>query len=414
MNNKKGIENKTTSKKHSDKTAAETKSIGFDYQYYFFLWKVLALKSGESVGLEVKDDVHIQLSDNKLILYQIKHTVQKKSDGTPKNLTESDDDLWKTLSNWAKLISDKNDGREQENKQRSYLKNTRFVLATNKSSGAKNNILVNFVLLQNESVTLISIKETFQDFANASKNNDIKSYITDILKLDDSVLEAFLSQVSFELDEDDIIQKCKNEIRSDKIPENKIEDVYRDVDSAIREDNFIDVKSGKKIEVTYDDFLLKYRRHYDLARSPSLTIRPFSGTMPDQLEDQVFIQQLLEIQDIQSDDIEAISEFTRFRLKLNSNIDEWIQRGEITDGEVESLKEEAVSQWKNEFRASYRAETVEPSYNAKGLSILDLLRKSNLEVDGQKLGADMSNGEFYELANTPIIGWRKDWEKYKK
>ena len=43
-----------------EKTAAETKSIGFDYQYYFFLWKLLSLETGESVGLEVKDDVHTQ------------------------------------------------------------------------------------------------------------------------------------------------------------------------------------------------------------------------------------------------------------------------------------------------------------------------------------------------------------------
>ena len=45
-------------KTHIEKTAAETKSIGFDYQYYFFLWKLLSLRKGESVGLEVKDDVH--------------------------------------------------------------------------------------------------------------------------------------------------------------------------------------------------------------------------------------------------------------------------------------------------------------------------------------------------------------------
>lgn len=57
-----------------EKTAAETKSIGFDYQYYFFLWKLLSLETGESVGLEVKDDVHTELNNGKQIFYQIKHT----------------------------------------------------------------------------------------------------------------------------------------------------------------------------------------------------------------------------------------------------------------------------------------------------------------------------------------------------
>ena len=101
-------------KTHSEKTAAETKSSGFDYQYYFFLWKVLSLKKGESVGLEVKDDVHTELDNDEQVFYQIKHTVQTKSDGSSANLKTSDTDLWKTLSNWAQVISDKNDNRDKK------------------------------------------------------------------------------------------------------------------------------------------------------------------------------------------------------------------------------------------------------------------------------------------------------------
>ena len=63
-------------KTHVDKTSAETKSIGFEYQYYFFLWKVLSLEHGETVGLEVKDDVHTELNDSTQILYQLKHTIK--------------------------------------------------------------------------------------------------------------------------------------------------------------------------------------------------------------------------------------------------------------------------------------------------------------------------------------------------
>jgi len=87
--------------KHIDKTSSETKSIGFDYQYYFFLWKLLSLKPGQSVGLEVKDDVHTELNNNIQIFYQLKHTIQKNKAGEIINLTASDTDFWKTLSNWC-------------------------------------------------------------------------------------------------------------------------------------------------------------------------------------------------------------------------------------------------------------------------------------------------------------------------
>ena len=98
---------------HVDKTSAEDKSIGFDYQYYYFLNELINLKQGQTLGLEVMDDVHSELSDNSQILVQLKYTIQTKLDGTPKNLTALDADFWKTLSNWCKVISDENAGTER-------------------------------------------------------------------------------------------------------------------------------------------------------------------------------------------------------------------------------------------------------------------------------------------------------------
>lgn len=114
-------------RKHTEKTSADSKAIGFDYQYYFFLWKLLSLKTGESVGYEVKDDVHTELANDHQILYQIKHTVKLNSSGSPKNLTTSDSDLWHTLSNWVQVITDANDGRENKGEQLKFLEKTRNV-----------------------------------------------------------------------------------------------------------------------------------------------------------------------------------------------------------------------------------------------------------------------------------------------
>ncbi|MFM1345278.1 hypothetical protein WFP14_01755 [Yersinia proxima] len=43
-----------------DKTSAEKKSIGFSYQDYVALKHALELKPGESIGIEVFDDVHLE------------------------------------------------------------------------------------------------------------------------------------------------------------------------------------------------------------------------------------------------------------------------------------------------------------------------------------------------------------------
>lgn len=231
--------------------------------------------------------------------------------------------------------------------------------------------------------------------------------------LEEEILKEFLLKVFFELDEDDIIEKCKNAIKADKIDVNRIDGVFASLDSSIRADNFIKIEGGDRIQITFDDFYFKYRRHYDLSRNESLSIKEFKGTLPKTLESQTFIKQLIEIEDVQSDDFEDIAEFTRFKLKLQNNIIIWLRNGEITQEEISRFKQDAIDQWSNKHRSAFRRVSDEFDYNITGLEVLDFMREGKLSIAGQVLDTDMSNGTFYDLSDVPIIGWRKDWEKYK-
>lgn len=128
-------------KSRVDTTSAEDKSIGFDYQYYFFLNALLNLKTGQVVGLEVLDDVYIELADGTQLLVQLKHTIQTNAAGLPKNLTTMDSDLWKSLSNWSRVVVDPAEGRGNLPAQLAFIKKTGFVLASNKSEGHTNLLL---------------------------------------------------------------------------------------------------------------------------------------------------------------------------------------------------------------------------------------------------------------------------------
>jgi hypothetical protein len=401
-------------KTRAEVTAAEKKAIGFDYQYYFFLWKVLSLNTGESVGLEVHDDVHTELDNDEQVLYQLKHTIKVKSDGTPVNLQTLDLDLWKTLSNWALTISDKNDGREQANKQLGFIKKTTFVLASNKSSNSSNELLSIIKSLQSKKATWRDAKLFLETKCTQTQSTEVRSYITDILNLDDDVRNQMFLKIHFELDENDIVKRCKEAIKADKVNESKIDFVFSSIDSAIRNDNFIDIKEGRNIQVSFDDFYTKYRKHYDIARNGELTIEPFGGHMPDRLEQQVFIQQLIEIGDLTESDLDEISRYTTSRLKLENNIDRWRQEGEITDYELENFKDEAKDQWRNSHKMAYRNLQGESSYNDAAIKVVDTMRERMLHISNQSLGTALSNGTFYYLSNLPQIGWRKDWAKYKK
>ncbi|WP_366185839.1 hypothetical protein [Flavobacterium ovatum] len=404
----------SNNKTHTEKTAAESKSIGFDYQYYFFLWKVLLLQPNESVGLEVKDDVHTDLSNNHQILYQLKHTIKKNKDGSLANLTTSDLDMWKTFSNWSKVISDENDSRSTTPAQLSFVEKTSFVLASNKSSNNSNKVVIIISNLQSGTKNESDVRTYFNTLANRTTNQDLKGYIKDVLNLDTKVLEQFLLKTFFHLDDDDIITKCKLAVKSKMIPQNKIEQAFTMIDSTLRSDNFLQIKDKVKIEISFDEFYKKYRRYFDIFRNDTLIVQEYKGVLPDKLENQIFIKQLLEIGFVESDDFEHISRLTLFKLKLLNNLADWKREGEITDIEINRFKENAYNLWDTEFRLQHMGTFSEEEYNNKGIEVLRSVLKHSLNLSGQDLDVDMCNGKFYSLSDEAIIGWRKDWKKYNK
>jgi hypothetical protein len=402
------------SKPYSDKISAADKAIGLDFQYYYFLYRLLNLRSGEKVGLEVLDDVHTTLVSDRQILIQLKHTIQTKSDGSSKNLTSLDIDLWKSLSNWSQIITDKNAERDKESKQLDFIKKTDFLLVSNKSENAKNIILQTISEFQNKSKKYNDLLTNLTKLKTETKDDIIKSYIQKILDLNDEVGEAFFRNLRFDLGCEDIIAKCKIAIKEDKIPENKIDDVFNGIDSQIRTDNFFKIKNREKIIISFDDFYKKYRRHYDLARNEEkLSLKPFTGILPDNLTDQTFVKQLIDIEDIKVDDIIDITEFTRHKLLMQGNIDNWHQSGDLTANEADDFDKETKLRWFNEHRKIYR-QCSDGEVPKKALELLDSMRKERLSIASQELPTDMSNGQYYRLSDTPEIGWHKDWEKKYK
>lgn len=87
------------SKGFFEKVAADKSQLGFDYQDLVCLEYLVDIKPGETVGLEVFDDVHHGRIDGGKALIQVKHSV---NDGAA--LTNKDIDLWKTLHHWSKAL----------------------------------------------------------------------------------------------------------------------------------------------------------------------------------------------------------------------------------------------------------------------------------------------------------------------
>jgi len=406
----------STNRTRFDLTAADTKIIGTDYQYFYFINSLLEIKKGQSIGYEVKDDVHISLPCGGVALIQVKHTIQQNAQTQPINLTEKDDDLWKTLSNWVLVICDANDGRSTLQQQKMFVKKTKFILATNKTKNSANKFVVNSIKLKTGKIDIDDFIEYLKKLSSGAKG-EIKSYINDLINMDEGLLYDFMLQTEIEFHAGSIIENIKNQIRERNIGEARINDIFNGIFSELKQDFFIRVQNGNKQIITYDEWYKKYTIIFENYRTTTLPIRKFRLAIPKNLKEQAFIKELIEIGDINNDDIEEIASFTSYMLDVRLNLQQWYDDGEITLEQRDNFNKNAIAYWRNVHKQCHRNIrcNISNQEHSQALNCLDEVRKKELKIVNTELGIDVSNGEFYNLSNEGEIGWLKKWEdRYRK
>lgn len=395
-----------------DKTSAAQTSIGFDYQFYYFFYLIVGLKLGEKIGFEIKDDVHIDFDDGTTELIQTKHSIQKKDDGKAINLTELSSDLWKTLSNWSLILNEQTD-------KKVFLERTRFKLITNKSNSA-NPFIKNLTKFKEGKMSIKEMKDYLKSLKEKTSDPEIKKYINNTLSIN-AFLKEFISRIHLDLNEDDLIQRIQNRILEKIHNPQKVKDVYDSLHSALRDKNYLDIKSGKKVVTSFSDFSAQFRNCFKLGLSSKLPKRDLPFLLPENPEDQLFIKQLIDIGDVTPFDEERIIELTTHMLKFINNYKYW----EVHDGLLPSQKEifQKNSQliWKNSFQKVYRKitksvldgidlELLEEEIKEAALECLDEMRKELLTIDETNLDIELSNGHFYFLTEEKNIGWHFSWK----
>ncbi|BDU36698.1 hypothetical protein [Vibrio nigripulchritudo] len=397
----------------SSEYAAGASAIGFNFQEYFFLLKLLNLKSGQTVGYECKDDVHTELENDVQVLYQLKHTVQTKDNGDPINLRTLDSDLWKTLSNWTSIICDV-ELRKTKESQLHFLEKTYFVLASNKSE-SRNNKLTK-IISQHKSglIDIGEVREEIEAIKLDTSDELIANYMSNFLMLDDYLLSKFIYSISMELEIDNIVDSCKEAIKEKMVGDNDLDLTLNFLCGAINNDKFFVIKNNGHYSLSFDEFRLKYRSLFDRMSSKNLVIEPYQSELKDTVEEQIFIKQLIDVGDVVSTDSELIYEYTKQKLKALSNINRWLNNGEITSIDLDELFSDAKLKWRNTHRSSHRDTKDSDSDKNNALKVLDVMRDYELELLGSNLKTSLSNGYYYHLSDIPEVGWIKKWEVYKK
>lgn len=387
-----------------DKTSANASILGFEYQYLFFINELLKLEKNQKIGFEELDDVHIELVNNgknALHLYQVKHTLKTNAAQTPKNLTDLDSDLWKTLYNWIEVIK-KNDNKIE------FIQSTSFFLVTNKKItkgklASKIHLLTPITNKFEELITYIKNLST--------KDNTLNYYMNCILNTDDSVLKEFFYNIEF-INIENIQESIFSGIRNKMVSEKYVGDVYKELLGELKASFFECAKEKRHQVISHNEFISnKYIRIFEKYRTTNLTIRKFEHSFDDNVFEMSFIKELIEISALEKEEINEGIEIYSKLLEYENNIKLWENDGDINLKDIEDLFEETFVKWKNKHKSSHRLTKQDKSKDCENaLNCLDYIMGTQIKLLETDLSTLLSNGHYYSLSRDEKIGWKYMWK----
>lgn len=403
---------------YTDSLAAADKQAGFDYQFYIFLLKCFELQNGQSIGYEQLDDVHIDF-EGKTTYIQVKHTIGFSAVGERPNLTQKDIDLWKTLANWVNIINDPSSGRGSESEQLAHVKKSEFILISNKSFSKTNSVVKLFNDYKNSIKTITQLRDELKMLiieSDPQKYSEVDKYIKVFTSQSDNWLDVFVKSVEFTLEIDDIIYEVKAKMKERFMihSDDQAEDVFNCLFTNFKSDIYDHVAKGNR-SIVFDYDRVKGMTSACLYKINKPIVRSYETLeLPENLEDQIFIKQLIDIGDIQVGDLETIINYTRFKVLMAQNMKDWEQNHELLPTSKSAFIDNCILKWKavhtKHHRNPFNDTLTEEILKKAALDVIDEIRIIVLTVSDVSLDSMLSHGQFYALSDELKIGWSHDWK----
>lgn len=402
---------------HSDKIAADKTSLGFEFQDFVFIEKLIELGPGQTLGLELHDDIHIESaaedgSIDDLLLIQVKHSVNEG------NITDRDIDLWKTLHNWIKLVPD----------LPSHQKLT-LQLYTNKKLNNQTFVSLLKAPRQNVQKILDHIRQIEKDISSAESKkkpgdspNPLAAYVKSVSQVSDEQLKFIFERFEFHSDSSAVIARLSAALRRLAVPTSRIEETRKHVVGAFKESKFSRIIQGQKVVISFDDFRTKigFDRIVRSARAEPADFDQFieiyyDYQRPDKLSfsNSRFHEQLT---DIGVDEEEIVTRGVEMML-AEKFIESLQDSGSFTASENLRLENKAASEWEILHNQLHRRtqEDDESVHRSASQDCYDKTMRISLKVGDIELPRNLICGKYIKLSDLPRIGWRKNWRsKFKK
>lgn len=377
---------------------------GMIYQVYYYLLCLLQLRTGESASLERYDDVAVA-EEQGLVYYQLKHTGEDAKVMTPR-----DHDLWKTLAMWVEIVKT----NRNEDEQRQWIKQSQFVLLTNKVVGV-NPLYKKLLSFHEDSGKWDEVEEhlKLQANKNKGKENDVDKYATVIYSF--PLRKELLSKVVIKNETDEeIMDSVSHVLRYEQHVREKNVTRLREWLYGKLVESFVNtIQKLKPSEYNEETFDQEYGPIIRSMRDRIFVSNYQSFKMPDNIkvEEQTFMRQLADIRDPRVRTLRGRVMLTKERLSFENDYHDALK--DMSDAERMAFEKSVHSTWDAIFWSKndgIEDKTEEKKISAAKAVLTETRSQTFHFVNNEYLG-DASNGCIYYFSDgdQPTIGWRCDW-----
>lgn len=370
--------------------------LGYKYQEYRLVQRLLEADNTINIGFEMLDDLEEQLESSTVL-------EQNKVTTTTRNIVSNKSkDFWKTLSNWLDLIRD--------NKIDPYI--TTFLLYTNKSHSSQLlKLLVN-------AKTEKQARKAFESILTLVRirSNNIKAYIDNFITMDERKF-ILIKNFDYIHGSGSVIQDLKNTYFQKRLGalEENIEDILDEIVGWVgnnltraAELRIPTIISAKAFGMRLGDIESKYRRR-DILKFVCSRTNNSIDVKNDLTLEPIYIKQL---KLIESNDTE-IEEAAIAKLETKDAISKWTINGFIQESSYQDYQILLKHKWQIHQKQIIIAHGHNVTNESLGALIYYKCLETfdNIKLENKTIESFFSHGTLQTLADDLSIGWHPEYKQ---
>jgi competence transcription factor ComK len=174
------------------------------------------------------------------------------------------------------------------------------------------------------------------------------------------------------------------------------------------------LENKKEAIVSWSEYHKEFVQIYESSRRREL--RDFTLENPigqDAIENKIkqypcFVRQLEEINESEDDINEAVLDY----LKATTNRFSWIENEFIDEETAQDFEQKLCDFWKNK-KSEIEVTGKNLEQSEKGKLLYYQCKQRAEKIGNQEPPAKTISGTYHALADTPVLGWHSNWEKFK-